>query len=1347
MLSNFLRNWNRRAVVEKRVSAKKQNRAKFASIEMLEDRLVLANWSEQDELVPSTVTFPTYTGGDDLGRAVAIEGDTAVIGAPDDDSSRGSVYVFKRTGSTWTAVQRLTAADAAVNDDFGTSVSISGNTIVVGAPQDSSTGSKLGKAYVFNRPDAASPFNSTALPQFTGSSLIGDSTIHFGRSVSIDGDALVVGAPFDDKTVLDDNAGSISVFTRDLLGVWSTGIKFRPADTVAADEFGRVVAMSGNRIVVGAPGADVDAPVKNAAGAAYALERTGATIIPGSVQKLLAPDRLQNDQFGSAVDIDGSTLIVGSPFADFTSPAASNAGAAYVFVESSGVWGFQQKLFNTTPIASDNAGLAVAVQGDLAAVGAPNFDTANLNDGGVFVFSRSGSTWSQQDVAIIESDEGIASNQLGRSLAIDSGSILAGAPNHPHVGANSGAAYVFVDPNDAPSFTPGANQTEFEDSGSHTVVGWATNILAGPPDESGQTVHFELTGNTNPSLFSVVPAIATDGTLTYTAAADAFGTATITVVLKDNGGTLNGGVDTSAPAVFTITLTGINDAPTFAIAANHTSDEDDGAQTVAGFATAISAGPNESTQTVSFTVTGNTNPGLFVTQPSIAPDGTLTYAAAADANGSATITVELADDGDTLNGGVNTSVPAVFTIDVNAVNDPPANSVPGPQAVNEDEVLVFAIANGNAISVSDVDAGGADIEVTLAATNGVVSLGSTAGLSFAVGTGSGDATMTFQGTVAAINAALEGTTFAADADYFGPASLTITTDDLGNTGLGSAFTAEDTIAIMVDAVNDAPTMATAASHTSNEDGGAQSVSGFATASAGPANEAGQSIVYNITGNTNAALFVVLPTIAPDGTLTYTAAANANGSATITVEAMDDGGTANGGVDTSAPTVFTIIVDAVNDAPSFAIAASHASDEDAGAQSVSGFATAISAGPADESTQTPTFVVTGNTNPGLFSTAPTIAADGTLSYTAAANASGSATVTVKLTDDGGTANGGVNQSAEVSFTITVDPVNDLPTATAQAVNVTEDGQTTIVLSGSDLETATANLTFTIASVPTSGSLTFGGNPVSVGDTFVGPPSLDFVPAAGSNATSASFTFTVTDRGDPDNAPGDAAETSAPATVTINIAPAVAGGSVTLSDGIVRVGGTNNGDTMLVERINASTLRVTLNGVATNLPLASVTEVRVWGRSGADIITVDTDLSVPTTLDGGDGADMISGGNGADLIFGGGGIDLLFGNGGNDMIIGGDGADLLTGGAGHDVLVAGRVAPQFSIAMLRDIANAWATDRIADEGPDDGTLDESVVDTGFDILSGNSGADWFIINIGDFIIDYRPNGANGDVITYI
>jgi Ca2+-binding RTX toxin-like protein len=162
---------------------------------------------------------------------------------------------------------------------------------------------------------------------------------------------------------------------------------------------------------------------------------------------------------------------------------------------------------------------------------------------------------------------------------------------------------------------------------------------------------------------------------------------------------------------------------------------------------------------------------------------------------------------------------------------------------------------------------------------------------------------------------------------------------------------------------------------------------------------------------------------------------------------------------------------------------------------------------------------------------------------------------------------------------------------------------------------------------------------------------------------------------------------------------------------------------------------------------VTDVRVWGRNGSDIISVDSAFTGMTMLDGGDGADMIDGGNGADLIFGGGGIDLLFGNGGNDMVIGGDGTDILSGGAGHDVLVAGRVAPQFSIAMLRDIAGAWAADRTADEGEDDGTLDESAVDQTLDLLVGGAGADWFIINVGDLLIDYRPNGVNGDLITYI
>jgi len=102
--------------------------------------------------------------------------------------------------------------------------------------------------------------------------------------------------------------------------------------------------------------------------------------------------------------------------------------------------------------------------------------------------------------------------------------------------------------NDAPSFTRGADQTVNEDAGAQTVPGWATAISAGPPDEVGQTLTFNITGNTNAALFSAGPAVAPNGTLTYTPAANANGTATITLTLSDNGGTLNGGVDTERRA-------------------------------------------------------------------------------------------------------------------------------------------------------------------------------------------------------------------------------------------------------------------------------------------------------------------------------------------------------------------------------------------------------------------------------------------------------------------------------------------------------------------------------------------------------------------------------------------------------------------------------------------------------------------------------------------------------------------------------------------------------------------------------------------------------------------------------
>jgi hypothetical protein len=181
-------------------------------------------------------------------------------------------------------------------------------------------------------------------------------------------------------------------------------------------------------------------------------------------------------------------------------------------------------------------------------------------------------------------------------------------------------------------------------------------------------------------------------------------------------------------------------------------------------------------------------------------------------------------------------------------------------------------------------------------------------------------------------------------------------------------------------------------------------------------ESGQSVTFT-AGHDNASLFATPPAVAPDGTLTFEPAANANGSANVTVTAHDDGGTANGGSDTSTPHNFTLTVAPVNDAPSFTKGADQTGVAPLGAQTVPSWATAISPGPANESSQTVTFTVT-NDNNGLFTVQPTIASDGTLTYTPGLLAIGSATVTVRAIDSGGSANGGVDTSAPQSFTIAI-----------------------------------------------------------------------------------------------------------------------------------------------------------------------------------------------------------------------------------------------------------------------------------------------------------------------------------------
>ena len=240
--------------------------------------------------------------------------------------------------------------------------------------------------------------------------------------------------------------------------------------------------------------------------------------------------------------------------------------------------------------------------------------------------------------------------------------------------------------NDAPSFTKGADVTVLENSAAYSQTGWATAIGAGGPDEAGQTLTFNVTNNTNAALFSVVPAVASNGALTFTPATDANGSATITLTLSDDGGTANGGADTSAPQTFLITVSGVNEAPSFTKGADQTVLEDAGAQTVPGWATAIDPGAGRERADADVPDhEQHQRRRCSRPVPRSAPRrATLTYTPAANANGTATITLRLMDNGGTANGGVDASPTQTFVITVTAVNDAPSFTKGADVTVLED---------------------------------------------------------------------------------------------------------------------------------------------------------------------------------------------------------------------------------------------------------------------------------------------------------------------------------------------------------------------------------------------------------------------------------------------------------------------------------------------------------------------------------------------------------------------------------------------------------------------------------------------------------------------------------------
>ena len=362
---------------------------------------------------------------DNFAVMVAIDGDTMVAGASLEDAggtSAGAAYVFTRSGTTWSQQAKLVASDAQASAYFGADVAIDGDTIVVGAKWDSGGGSDAGAAYVFTR--SGTSWSQQA--KIVSSDI--QAYDYFGEYVAIDGDTIVVSAIGEDTP--GDYAGAVFVFTRSGT-TWSQQAKIQSSDIAASDKFGTGVSIEGDTMVAGAFG---DGDTK---GAAYVFIRSGTSW--SQQAKLVASDGSAGYRFGNEVSISSDSVIVGS-IQDYDGGA--NAGSAYVFTRSGTSWSQQAKIQSSDIAAGDKFGSSVSIEGDTVVVGADREGAGGGNAGAAYVFTRSGTSWTEAKKLVASDAQ--ASDLLGFSVDISSDTVVAGARGEDTGGSNAGAAYTFL---------------------------------------------------------------------------------------------------------------------------------------------------------------------------------------------------------------------------------------------------------------------------------------------------------------------------------------------------------------------------------------------------------------------------------------------------------------------------------------------------------------------------------------------------------------------------------------------------------------------------------------------------------------------------------------------------------------------------------------------------------------------------------------------------------------------------------------------------------------------------------------------------------------------------------------
>ncbi len=335
--------------------------------------------------------------------------------------------------------RRLVADDADNENSFGVSVSVAGDWLVVGAPWDEVNGqSKAGSAYVFRRSGGV----WTAFDKLTADPVAADDNFGFSVAVALEGAVnpgyayVVVGAP---RRHVDTGIAHAFVFDCDVSAACELSATL--AGNHAGDKFGYSVATNGTSVAVGRP--DEDHAGGSSAGSVHYLDLSVPG--PGSPQ-IVAYDAAPDDMFGTSVSVSGSKLFVGSPGADHF--AGQNAGAVYTYQCMAGICDFVQKLYGSDTGTDSNFGWSVATSHDLAVVGAPGVVTGVVDAGAAYVFERDEGDpyWVQQQKLL--PDEVGSSDQFGDAVSLNvwpgQQRIAVGAPFTDQAGPGTGTAFVFT---------------------------------------------------------------------------------------------------------------------------------------------------------------------------------------------------------------------------------------------------------------------------------------------------------------------------------------------------------------------------------------------------------------------------------------------------------------------------------------------------------------------------------------------------------------------------------------------------------------------------------------------------------------------------------------------------------------------------------------------------------------------------------------------------------------------------------------------------------------------------------------------------------------------------------------